>query len=200
MNFLAHAYLSFGSPGILTGNMISDFVKGKRRYDFPADIQAGITLHRKIDTYTDQHLVNRELKHLYKADFGLYSAAIMDVVHDHFLAADNERFSEESLYDFAHQTYDLLDPLCQWFPERFSRMFPYMKSQNWLYHYRFMEGLHNSLGGLARRAQYMPDITTAVNITLREYETIAAGHRAFFPDLLDMAKETFHQLTGSGPA
>ena len=30
MNYLAHAYLSFGDPGILTGNMISDFVKGKR--------------------------------------------------------------------------------------------------------------------------------------------------------------------------
>jgi acyl carrier protein phosphodiesterase len=30
MNYLAHAYLSFGEPDILAGNMISDFVKGKK--------------------------------------------------------------------------------------------------------------------------------------------------------------------------
>ena len=31
MNYLAHAYLSFGDPDILAGNMISDFVKGKKK-------------------------------------------------------------------------------------------------------------------------------------------------------------------------
>jgi acyl carrier protein phosphodiesterase len=29
MNYLAHAVLSFQQPDILTGNMISDFVKGR---------------------------------------------------------------------------------------------------------------------------------------------------------------------------
>ncbi|MFY7899136.1 MAG: ACP phosphodiesterase, partial [Chitinophagaceae bacterium] len=32
MNFLAHAYLSFQQPSLLIGNMISDFVKGKKQY------------------------------------------------------------------------------------------------------------------------------------------------------------------------
>ena len=31
VNYLAHAYLSFGDPEILTGNLISDFVKGKKK-------------------------------------------------------------------------------------------------------------------------------------------------------------------------
>ena len=53
MNYLAHAYLSFGDPDILAGNMISDFVKGKKKYEYPDRIQMGITLHRKIDEYTD---------------------------------------------------------------------------------------------------------------------------------------------------
>ena len=33
MNYLAHAYLSFNDPEILVGNMISDFVKGKKKAD-----------------------------------------------------------------------------------------------------------------------------------------------------------------------
>jgi acyl carrier protein phosphodiesterase len=40
MNYLAHAYLSFNDPEILVGNMISDFVKGKKKFDSPR-YQAG---------------------------------------------------------------------------------------------------------------------------------------------------------------
>ena len=49
MNYLAHAYLSFNDPDILIGNMISDHVKGKKKFDLPEKIQRGITLHRNID-------------------------------------------------------------------------------------------------------------------------------------------------------
>ncbi len=51
MNYLAHAYLSFHDPEVLVGNMISDFVKGKKQYDYPDGIQKGIRLHRIIDLF-----------------------------------------------------------------------------------------------------------------------------------------------------
>ena len=35
MNYLAHAYLSSGDPSIPAGNMISDYVKGKKKFDYP---------------------------------------------------------------------------------------------------------------------------------------------------------------------
>ena len=62
MNYLAHAYLSFNEPEILVGNMISDFVKGKKRFDFSENIQKGIMLHRNIDTFTDEHEVTKKAK------------------------------------------------------------------------------------------------------------------------------------------
>ena len=55
MNYLAHAYLSFNHPGILAGNMINDYVKGKSQYDYPPIIQKGLQLHRFIDHFTDLH-------------------------------------------------------------------------------------------------------------------------------------------------
>ena len=55
MNYLAHAYLSFGNPAWVTGNLISDYVKGRKRFDYPLNIQQGISLHRAIDEYTDSH-------------------------------------------------------------------------------------------------------------------------------------------------
>ena len=57
MNYLAHACLSFGNEDILVGNMISDFIKGKKKFDYPVAIQNGIMLHRMIDTFTDAHAV-----------------------------------------------------------------------------------------------------------------------------------------------
>jgi acyl carrier protein phosphodiesterase len=44
MNYLAHAYLSFGDPAWTTGNLISDFVKGKQRLEYPLRIQQGYCL------------------------------------------------------------------------------------------------------------------------------------------------------------
>ena len=69
------------------------------------------------------------------------------------------------------------------FPEKFGRMFPYMKSQNWLYHYQFREGIKNSLGGLARRARYIEETATAFQLYTDNIETIQAGYNEFFPEL-----------------
>ena len=66
MNFLAHAILSFNDPDILTGNMISDHVKGKSQYDFSPGIQKGIRLHRAIDRFTDLHPVTKAAKIYYR--------------------------------------------------------------------------------------------------------------------------------------
>jgi acyl carrier protein phosphodiesterase len=84
MNYLAHAYLSFGHPGILTGNMISDFVKGKKKFDYPSEVQQGIALHRAIDQFTDTHEATREAKQVFRPAYRLYSGAFVDVVYDHY--------------------------------------------------------------------------------------------------------------------
>ena len=60
MNFLAHIYLSGEDQELKIGNFIADSVKGKKFAQFPERIQQGITLHRKIDSYTDSHPIVRE--------------------------------------------------------------------------------------------------------------------------------------------
>ena len=55
MNLLAHAYLSFNNQPVLVGNMISDYVKGKKKFSYDPAIQKGIELHRAIDEFTDHH-------------------------------------------------------------------------------------------------------------------------------------------------
>ena len=124
MNYLAHAYLSFNHPGILVGNMVSDFVKGAAKFSFNGIIQQGINLHRDIDSFTDTHPATREAKSVFQPAYRLYSGAIMDVLYDHFLANDPEHF------DPSHCACSLQKPISSWktmrstFLRVFSRYLP----------------------------------------------------------------------------
>ena len=145
MNYLAHAFLSFGNPQVLTGNMISDFVKGKSQYEYPAVIQAGIKLHRAIDSFTDQHPSSRIISNLFRPQYRLYSAAFTDIVYDHFIANDKTLFeSSTSLEVFTRDTYVALGDQRSYFPQKFAAMFPYMSTQNWLYNYQYDWGIQRS--------------------------------------------------------
>jgi acyl carrier protein phosphodiesterase len=197
VNYLAHAYLSFDIPDIVIGNLISDFVKGKRKLDYPASIQAGIALHRAIDTFTDSHPATHRAKAYFRADYRLYSGPVTDVVYDHFLAVDPQAFaSMADLTAFARRTYGQLEGGAAWFPERFRRLFPYMQDQDWFTGYRSKQGIFASLGGLARRAAYMPDPGQACRIFETQYAELEACYRAFFPELKDFASRTLEGLTG----
>lgn|SRR5687767_6914658 len=187
MNYLAHAYLSFCRPGILVGNMISDFVKGKKKYEYPNEIQQGIALHREIDSYTDSHFATKKAKDIFRPVYRLYAGPFTDVVYDHFLALDENEFPDGSLKAFTVNTYALLDRYTDHFPEKFNAMYPYMKAHNWLYHYRYREGIQKSLGGVVRRSKYLTESDTAYLLFMEHYDELKQFYQIFFPELKTMA-------------
>lgn len=194
MNFLAHAYLSFGHPHVLAGNMISDFIKGKRKFDYDPLIQLGISLHRSIDNFTDAHPVTHEARQYFRKEYGLYSGAFIDVVYDHFLATDKNEFSSGKLLEFSSVTYSQLESFYTIFPDRFRLLFPFMKQQNWLYHYKDREGIYNSFKGLVRRALYMNDADPAIRIFERNYKELNAAYNEFFPALKEFSFSSFQEM------
>ncbi len=86
MNYLAHAYLSFGQDEVLVGNFIGDFVKGKMMSTFPQEVQNGIRLHREIDKFTDTHPLVRAGQSYLRPLFRHYSTVITDIFFDYYLA------------------------------------------------------------------------------------------------------------------
>lgn len=194
MNLLAHAYLSFQEPEILVGNMISDFVKGKKQFDFPIGIQKGIQLHRAIDHFTDTHAATHAAKQVFKPAVGLYSGAFMDVVYDHFLAIDTQELSEENWQVYVTEVYQQLTQQTIMLPEQFSKILPYMCSQNWLFNYRFTWGIEKSFGGLVRRAQYLNDAAPAFSLFEENYALLQAAYNDFFPDVKKFAQNQLDVL------
>jgi len=195
MNYLAHAYLSFGEPGILVGNMISDFVKGKKQFNYPAAIQKGIRLHRSIDHFTDEHPVTREMKQVFRPAYGLYAGAFTDIVYDYFLANDTNSFnSEAALEQFSYDTYAILENNLVATPAVFQQMFPYMKLHNWLYNYRQEAGIEKSFAGMTRRAKYIEESDTAYQIFKEHKSSLREFYHAFFPMVKEHAAHTLQQL------
>ena len=194
MNFLAHAYLSFNQPDILVGNMISDFVKGRKKFDYSFAIQQGIQLHRAIDAFTDVHAATHEAKKVFKPFVGLYAGAFVDVIYDHFLATDNTELPDEKLQNFATNTYQTLYLYNDVLPAKFAMMLPYMRSQNWLYNYKFNQGMANSFEGLTRRAKFLDNSKPAYNAFEKEYQTLQSCYAVFFPDVKTFAHYQLKEL------
>ncbi|MBK5720547.1 DUF479 domain-containing protein, partial [Dysgonomonas sp. Marseille-P4677] len=109
MNFLAHAYLSFGDSDILIGNMIADLIKGKKIEQYPETIQRGIHIHRQIDSFTDNHPITQQAMNLLRPSAKKYAGAFLDVSYDHFLALDKQNEPEGGWLAFADKCYKQIE-------------------------------------------------------------------------------------------
>lgn len=198
MNYLAHAYLSFEYPDILLGNMISDYVKGKKQFDYPLPVQKGIKLHRFIDDFTDTHAATRELKSFFRPQYRLYSGAFADVVYDHFLANDVNEFGfETELKKFAARTYESLENRKEFFPSIFQKMFPYMQEYDWLYNYRHTWGIEKSFNGVVRRSAYLNESEIAFEVFNEHYKMMQGCYHSFFPELKKYSLDKLDELLNS---
>jgi acyl carrier protein phosphodiesterase len=134
------------------------------------------------------HPLTADAKNYFRPQYRLYSGAFVDVVYDHFLALDEKQFEHYGgLMDFSKSVYRLLDTNISLFPEGFLKMYPYMKSRNWLYNYRFIQGIENSFGGLVQRAAYLYECKEAIHIFNEHYAALKNCYEEFFPEVKQYA-------------
>lgn len=189
MNFLAHAFLSFNNDQILTGNMIADAVKGKDAENFPEGITKGILLHRSIDAYTDQHELVKQTRKIFYPVIKHYALVISDVIYDHFLGMNWKKYSDESLLDFSLRSYSQLDQNIQYIPEKFARIFPYMKEDNWFMMYATREGIHKTIERLSWRSKAFVWSKETIDIFENNYQELNGHFVEFFPQLIDHSRK-----------
>jgi acyl carrier protein phosphodiesterase len=174
--------------------MISDFVKGKDRFVFSGNIQKGIVLHRMIDEFTDTHASTKKAMEVFRPYYRLYSAPIMDILFDYFIANDPTLFTDASLKAFTQNIYRHLENNSTQLPSRFLYAFTYMKTEDWLYNYKYPEGIRKSLYGLGRRATYIKESETAYRLFLEHRDHLRTCYEDFFPDVKQFAKQKFDEL------
>ncbi len=198
MNFLAHLYLSGNDSNVMTGNFIGDFVKGRDlKEKFGGGIAKGIELHRAIDDFTDHHSVVKQSKTRLWPKYRHYSAVIVDIFYDHFLAAQWSLHSGEPLALYAERVYKIILNQQALLPDRVNQMLPYMVSGNWLVNYAKIEGIERALTGMARRASFESKMQEATVDLRNSYGGFQSEFNIFFPELKNFCSEW---LISRGPS
>ena len=184
MNFLAHLHLSGNDEAVMVGNFIGDFVKGRDlKAQFGEGIARGVELHRAIDEFTDRHAIVKQSKARLWPTYRHYSAVIVDIFYDHFLAADWNDHSGEPLDQFAQRTYQLMASHNHILPEQVKYMLGYMIRGNWLVNYAQVEGIQRALTGMSRRATFESKMEQAVEDLRKYYGEFQSDFRLFLPEL-----------------
>ncbi len=183
MNFLAHLYLSGNNKELMIGNFIADHIKGNKFSHFSEEIQKGIILHRKIDTYTDAHKIVRQSKRKLHSRYRHYNGVIIDIFYDHFLAKNWNNYSEIPLGIYVDSVYQLLEKNIETLPEKTQEMFPYITKYNWLYNYQFAKGIQEVLNGMNNRTKGKSQMNLASEDLLIHYQSFEDDFTIFFEDL-----------------
>ena len=189
MNYLAHSFLSFQNTDLIIGNFIADSIQGNRFDGLTEGIIKGISLHRKIDTYTDAHPLFLTSKHRFSKDFDKYSGVLMDIIYDHYLAKNFEQYSSLSLQNHADGIYDILKNNYDFLPEHAKRFYGYMTERNILFHYSSIEGIQTVLTHLSNRIRNRFELQLAIPILEANYQEIEEEFFIFFKDLQAFCKE-----------
>ena len=184
MNFLAHIYLAGTNEGLIIGNFIADMVKGKSYLNYDEPLQKGILMHRQIDSFTDNHPVFRKTKRRILKEQGPYSGVVVDMLYDHFLAAEWSRFSDEELDAFVCRNYKLMIKNYRKLPERAQYILPFMVRQNWLANYAKLDALTLIFDRMDKRTDYRSGMKTSVKTLQKYYPEIKQDFLAFMPDLI----------------
>ena len=189
MNYLAHIYLSGKNDEIKLGNFIADAVKGTHYMNYSKDIQTGILLHRKIDTFTDQHPIPKQSRDRIRHIYGKHSGIVIDIFYDHFLAANWQKYSDENYSKFIKDFYWNLFVNYPILPSRIKYAFPFMVLNNWLNQYKTIVGTENILTRMSIRTS-LPDFTKlAIEELNKNYKFYERDFFEFFEELRKFVRE-----------
>lgn len=188
MNLLAHFYLAGESPELRVGNFIGDAVKGSNYSYFPDTIAQGITMHREIDAFADNHPITIETKKLL-AKYRHYSSVIIDIFYDHFLAKNWQEFDKRNLAEYSESIYLDLETHKDILPKKSKRMYKYMMRYKWLEIYATIDGIDRVLKGLSRRTIFKSKMEQSTKELVAHYDDFEDAFLRFFPDIIEYTKQ-----------
>ena len=118
MNFLAHSLLAWPGQGWIAGGVLGDFVKGRLPESLPPELQAGIRLHRRIDSYANRLADMKPSIARFGDELRRAAPVLLDIVADHCLTLTWPRYSKVPLTDLGTEVYGALRRFDAWVPDK----------------------------------------------------------------------------------
>lgn len=187
MNHLAHALLAGDDDALRLGGMLGDFVRGAPEAEWPADVAAGIRLHRAIDAYTDSHPQVLAAKARLAPPYRRYAGILLDVWFDHLLARDFDRWSAQSLDDFSGDLRRLLRAHEAALPPGLARFLRYMQAHGLPAGYARPDVVAQALAGIGQRLRRDNPLAEALPVLQAQERVLGEHFEVFFPELREFA-------------
>lgn len=188
MNYLAHLYLSGPSDGIRLGNFIGDYVKGNRFSRYPPEIRKGILLHRQIDSFMDEHPLSHASAELFRARYTRFSRVIIDVVYDHYLAKNWDKYSDQSLHDFVNEVHKLFITNYFILPPQVRQFLPFLIRSRRMENYQHLSGIEKTLKIMANHTVLPDHSAWAVEQIVKNDRQLQEQFTGFFEDIREMCR------------
>ncbi len=184
VNYLAHLVLAERNQAGFLGSLLGDFVKGRLDDSYPADIQRGIRLHRKIDAFTDAHAATKGSRRRFSPGVRRFSGIVVDICYDHFLSRHWARYEAVELERFAQTVYAALTEYDGTLPPRLTTVLPRMVAENWLSAYATLTGIGRAVDGVAARVRSGERMRGAVQEVEANYAELEQDFLDFFPEVI----------------
>lgn len=190
MNFLAHLHLASLADSSLPGNLMADFVRGNPSDVWPADVVAGIFMHRRIDAMTDGLAQVHTARTWFRPQTRRVSPIALDVMWDHFLSRHWTRFSpNEPLAAFVARAEAAIAPILPAAPEPFVTLNRHLWPERWLERYADMDFIARVLNGMANRRPKLAALRDCWHDLDEHYEALDVLFNTFYPQMMQLARE-----------
>ena len=188
MNWLAHVFLSDPSIHEQLGNLLTDPLKGRRWEGIHSETEFGMSVHLKIDSFTDANeIFLRSCSRL--GDTGRLRSVVVDLAYDHMLSCNWHHFSDESLPEFLERFYEKAVDAVEEYPEKAKGFINSIIQSNRLGRYVDLPGVGDSMSWIDHRLSSRVTARERTQNYLRkieeEYAGLSADFMVFFPKLQD---------------
>ena len=191
MNYLAHAYLSGENNEIRIGNFLGDWVKGSDYMKYSENIRTGIVLHRNIDTFTDKHSITILSKSRFQSRYSKYSGVIIDILYDHFLAANWKDFCDVPLRDYVNRMHNVLLNNMELLPTRLQNYLPGFMNERWIERYATIDGIRDVLDTMSKRTSLPKETEFAISVIEAYYDDFRHEFYDFFSLIIELVESRF---------
>ena len=187
MNFLAHIFLSGSNELTQVGNFVGDWVKGSLisvNAKYPPEMALGIRMHRFIDCFTDSSPIAARSIALLRPVLGKYAGVATDVIYDHFLAKNWNRYSIDSLDSFAKKFYSNCIKYYDILPKNLQPLIPHLIISNRLKSYYNIKGVEAALKIMERKTSFPTKAEETISTLKENYATVENDFNLFFDTIL----------------
>jgi acyl carrier protein phosphodiesterase len=186
MNFLIHLYLSGSDSGLLTGNILGDFVKGRLSGQFPRAVERGIEFHRRIDSFSAVNSHYSTSRRRISSSFGHYRGIMVDLFYDHFMAKDWSGHSSIELAPYLEKTRTAVEQYRSILPERLRVSIPYIFTEL-IPSYLDQRGIDRALGRISSRLKRENPLGEGGTELQMNYDGLRSDFWLFLPELKEFA-------------